>query len=294
MNIISHEDVKTFKRDGFLLVKAVFPNEEIANLRARIQMLRQRALASKEYVADSAYPKATFIIGDLLGKRELKDLDYVILDERIIACAKQILGKQIVYFGDSSVQTGEGTRGFHKDNVDRSDPNGPDWQGEYNVIRFGIYLQDHARHSGGLKVRLRSHQYVSRHRGKAVNIPSEGGDVVIWNLRTSHSGNNVRFKGLPNLCLHPRLERFVPWFLRVPEEGERIALFCSFGAPGGHLDRYIQFQVTRGDYHEHWKRSGFDQDILDLAAARGVQIRKPIREYGSLYLGGREVAPFTA
>ena len=41
-------------------------------------------------------------------------------------------------------------RGFHKDNADRVDPNAPDWNGRYTVLRFGIYLQDHYRHTGGL------------------------------------------------------------------------------------------------------------------------------------------------
>lgn len=275
-------DVSAYERDGYVLVKDVFSSEEMARLRSKSEVLKRNAVAAKHYIPDSQYPDAVFLAGDLLSKDELQACDFAIFDRRVLSCVKQILGPDIVYFGDSSIQFGEGTRGFHKDNVDRSDPNGPDWEGPYKVIRVGIYLQDHARHSGGLKVRVRSHQYVSHHDGKAVNVPSKPGDIVLWNLRTSHSGNNVRLRLFPNLCLHPRIERIIPRRLRVPEQQERIALFCAFGAPGQTLDRYIQYLTTRTDSIDHWRKSRSNEATMDLAKRREVEVRHPISDYGAL------------
>jgi hypothetical protein len=259
------------------------------SIRQRIEAVRAEDMASKNYLLDEKHPKMVLILGDLPGKKALQDLDYVIFDERIVACANQILGPQLVYWGDSSFQTGEGVRGFHKDNVTRYDPNGADWQSDYTLVRIALYLQDHSKYSGGIKLRVKSHLYPSHHEGKAINVGSEVGDIVMWNLRTTHSGNNVRLRWMKNLCLHPRLEDKIPNYLRVPEEHERVAIFCTFGKPSDHLDRYMENMVQRGDYDPYLKRAGFDREIVALAKKRGIEIRRPMPEYGSLYPHYEEV-----
>lgn len=283
MNTLPNVDVEHFKRNGYVIVKSVFSKDEVSSLRQKIEAVKARALASNNYIPDPCHSQLVLILGDLPSNKELKEMDYVLFDERIISCVKQILGEKLVYFGDSSVQTGEGERGFHKDNVDRYDIKGADWQSDYTLIRVGIYLQDHTKLSGGLKLRVRSHCYPSYHKGKAIDVKNELGDVVIWSLRTTHSGNNVRLRGLPGLCLHPRLELKVPDYLKAAGTEERIAMFATFGAPSSHLDRYIENMVRRGDYHDYLKRAGINREILELARRRGVEIHKPILEYGSLY-----------
>jgi hypothetical protein len=277
---LSAEQVSAFERDGYLLVKGVLPRDEVAALRTCVESLRRRVAGTPECASDPLYPKAWFFVGDALGKPELRDKDYVFLDPRVVDTIASLIGGPLVYFGDSSLQVGEATRGFHKDNVDRSDPSGPDWQGDYTVVRCGLYLQDHSRHSGGLKVRRGSHNFVSRHRGRAVNVGTEAGDLVVWSLRTSHSGNVVRMKGLPGVALHPRIEGALPAWLRVPEERERIAMFCSFGRPDRHVDRYIEYQRARKDMPPHWRLSGWSPGLVELARSRGVELRRPIAEYG--------------
>jgi hypothetical protein len=283
MGDIPQVDVNHFNSCGYVIVRGVFSKAEIANLRQRVQDVKARAVTRNGYLTDPKHKELVLILGDLLSNRELADLDYVIFDQRVVSCVKQILGPDLVYFGDSSVQTGEGERGFHKDNVDRYDVNGADWQSDYTLVRVGLYLQDHSRLSGGLKLRVRSHCYPSYHQGKAIDVKSDAGDVVLWSLRTTHSGNNVRLKGLTSLCLHPRLEAMVPDYLKASGSDERIAMFGTFGAPSAHLDRYIENMVRRGDYDAYLKRAGLNKEILALADKRGIQIRKPIKEYGQLY-----------
>jgi len=219
--------------------------------------------------------------GDALAIAELAAVDYLVLDERIVALVKKLLGNDVLYHGDSTVQVGEGPRGFHKDNADRGEPAGVDWQGEYGIIRFGIYLQDHAVHSGGLKVRLGSHRKVSHHVGKAKNLSTSVGDVVFWYLTTSHSGNFVRVRGATDWCLHPRIESLVPKGLRVPEQFERMAVFCTYGRPGPQFDHYIDYQSRRADVINHRKYCGNTGSLDSLAKLRGVALRKPGSDYGA-------------
>src|SRR3954462_4462530 len=97
---------------------------------------------------------AIFAKGDILSKDELR---YTVLDDRILHLVKTVLGGNPVYWGDSNYHFGVGFRGFHRDNVDRTDMTAPDWDGDYPIVRLAIYLQDHKNYSGGLKIRVGSH-----------------------------------------------------------------------------------------------------------------------------------------
>jgi hypothetical protein len=283
MQTIPKVDTEHFKKNGYVLVKKVFSPDEMRGMRVALEKAKQRIISAGQFRTDPATPNARFLIADPLSMPELSGYDYILLDRRLVESVKQLLGPKLVYFGDSSVQAGEGARGFHKDNVDRKDPTAPDWQSDYTLVRFGVYFQDHSRFSGGLKVRQKSHNYATHLKGRMVDIDTEVGDLLIWSLRTTHSGNNVRIRGLRHVCLHPRIEQKVPHFLRVPEQQERIAMFGTFGTPSPHLERFIGRMKERGDYDAYWKHAGYNQNLLALAQSRGVELRRPVDFYASEY-----------
>ncbi|MBL0329775.1 MAG: hypothetical protein IPP64_10240 [Bacteroidetes bacterium] len=156
---------------------------------------------------------------------------------------------------------------------------GPDWQGEYTLVRLGIYLQDHKNYSGGLKIKLGTHKQAD---GKPVFVDSEVGDVAIWSLKTVHSGNAVRLKLFPNYSINTSgKENIIPEFLKKDQQHERISLFMTYALKSSHLDRYInEYTLKRKDTIEHAKASKFDDSVVSLAKQRGVEILKPIPEYG--------------
>jgi hypothetical protein len=281
---VSIDPAEAYRTLGYVIVPEVFPKEEILKFRRLVQILRERELAEgKNVERDPDWPNVLYVLGDLLAKEELRALDYLVFHPKIVSLARLLLGPDLVYFGDSTVQVGQGRRGFHKDNVTRYDPQGADWKGDYPLLRIGLYLQDHTRWSGGLKVRAGSHLLPSYHDGRAVNVPSGLGDVVAWNLRTTHSGNALRLRGFHSLCLHPRLEQLLPAWLSVPEADERMALFCTFGAPGEHLDRYIEDYGKREDCRRYMQRSCINAELRELARRERVEIRMPAPDYGSLH-----------
>jgi hypothetical protein len=271
-------DKQRFEKDGYLVVKSVFTAEEIKQLREeaykQYEIDKQKKL---DFQIPNLPTKAKYSKGDLLSKELLR---HVLLDDRILSIARKILGNNdLIYFGDSSYQIGTGLRGFHRDNIDRTDLNGPDWQGEYTLIRLGIYLQDHKNYSGGLKIKLSSH---INETGKPIFVDSEVGDVAIWSLKTIHSGNAVRLKLFPNYSINTSgKENLVPSFLKKNEQQERISLFMTFALKSKHLDRYInEYTLKRKDTLEHIRSSKFDESIIDIAEQKGVEILKPIPEYG--------------
>ena len=132
---------------------------------------------------------------------------------------KDIIGKDLTYFYDpvplDNVQSNTGI--FHSDaRNDNRDPLSSD----YKVWRVGIYLQDHKNYSGGLKVIPKSHKrlltnslnkiylifrkfFKNNYKIKSlipifnyINIPSEPGDILIWNGRTHHCGRFKRLRWL--------------------------------------------------------------------------------------------------
>ena len=200
------------------------------------------------------------------------------LDDRILEIARTVLhSDDLIYFGDSSYQIGTGLRGFHRDNIDRTDLRRPDWKGEYKLIRLGIYLQDHKIYSGGLKVRERSHINES---GKVVFVGTEVGDVVVWNLKTIHSGNAVRLKLFPNYSIDSSgKEGFIPSFLKKDQQQERISLFMTFAIKSDHLNRYIkEYSLKRDDTLANLRVSKFSDLSLSLAKQKNVEILKLVPE----------------
>ncbi len=267
-------DVNQFNKNGYLIIKNVFSPEEIKALRAAAyDQLERDKKKGLVYELPQYNIKAKFSNGDLLSKELLSK---VLLDDRILNIARTVLGERdLIYFGDSSYQIGTGSNGFHRDNIDRSDLNGPDWQGKYTLVRMGIYLQDHKNYSGGLKVRTGSHRKKS---GPATFIDSEVGDVVIWDLKTIHSGNAVRLKFAPATSINiALLERMVPAFLKKDEEMERISMFMTFALKSPHLDRYLtEYTLKRKDTIEHAKASIYTAETLEKAKQKQLQILQPL------------------
>ncbi len=279
MGVNLNIDKQRFDKEGFLLIKNVFTQEEIEQIRkdayTSFEADKKKNLTFKH---SSKMSNAVYAKGDILSKDALR---HVLLDERIMDLVKKVLGGDPVYFGDSNYHFGTGFRGFHRDNVDRTDLTAPDWDGEYPIVRLAIYLQDHKKYSGGLKIRVGSHKNPS---GKVVFVDSEEGDVAIWNLRTMHSGNAVRLKFFNNLSINKaRREGWIPAILKKDQQKERATLFMTFALKSKHLDRYIQkIMVDRQDHMDYLIASRFDPKILELAKQKNLEIIKIIPEYGTL------------
>lgn len=289
--ILSQKELDKFHKDGFILVKNLFSKEEMGKLNSHIDSL-------KELERDSEKNGSYLFVGDAVSK----NLGHIVFDERILNISKQILGPKLVYFGESTIMTGiRAGRGFHRDNADRENPRDPDWQvNDFPIIKMGIYLADHKKYGGGLKVRKGSHRLddfitdpnnpniknQEQGKGKIYNIPSQSGDLMLWSMKLAHSANFIKFKLLRNICLSPKIEnkidKYLPQFLQSKLPEERKTLWITLGAPSSELDRYIKYYVGRGDFVEHWKKCAYNDELVKLASANNVEIRKPIPEYGSL------------
>lgn len=253
MSTPSHYQVEDFWRNGFAFCRGVFATEEVDQFagRARILQPQQDLLSDDVLVGLLCHPK-------------------------VLEVARTLLGPDLVYFGDSNVLNGPTDAGFHKDNADKDDPQAPDWQGRYPIVRFGVYAQDHTTLPDGLDLRLGSHEKCNVVEGQHVFADLAKGDLAVWNLRTSHSGGSLMLRnGRPLDPAAPlaKLLRRVPLgLLRTPAK-DRVGIFWTFGAPGSHLDRYIAYLKTRRYAVERWQHKGVSAEARDRLAVHGVALR---------------------
>jgi hypothetical protein len=262
-----------FWQNGYLLIRDVFSKAEIEELRKHVL---------------EVFPNGC---GDILSKSFLRE---VLLDDRVLNIAQKILGGTPVYFGDSSCNKGNRSYGWHKDNADRKDANAPDWQSKYTLVRFGLYLQDHSKHSGGLNVKARSHNSVSEKEGRTVYLATRLGDLVVWNLRTTHSGNGLLLRFFHSLHLDPRRALSFPRSFMEKEERERLAIFFTLGLDDHHLQRYIALLKTRKYMVENWKAIKFDaNDVQEAVKGKSLIVREVWEEIkGETGLGmNKDYAP---
>ena len=266
-----------FRDEGYVVKRSVFSVGEIETFRARV--------FDQFYVDDklglthesvTSFTDLRLAKGCLLSKKNLFE---ILLDPRIIKFAQELLeSEKVIYWGDSSYQIVTGARSFHRDSVHKVDFDGPDWKIPYSLIRIGLYLQDHSKHSGGLKVKPGTHV---RADGSAVFVDTKPGDLVAWNLRLLHSGNAVKLKWLPFVSInYPRFENRVPSFLKKEQERERLSMFMTFSSESMHLYRYInEYQLKRKETIEALRASVWKREILALAEQRGLDVRVLLPEY---------------
>lgn len=250
-------DKDFLKENGYVMVKNVFTMAEVTQFREIAYRLIEEDLEKGTYFLHRV---AKNHIGCLTNDQETKG---IVLNDKIVNIAREILGDKPVFFGDAILEIGIGSRGWHKDVSYTNDENHEDWQTDnYPIYRIGLYLQDHKDYSGGLKVKEKTHNTLSTKPGKPIILGNQPGDLVIFNLRTTHAGNAVRLKAFPYLSLHNSLEKRIPAFLRKPEEKERVSFFLTFGLKSPQLERYINFMQNHKVYKKRIEASSYPDSLV--------------------------------
>jgi hypothetical protein len=274
-------DRDRFWQRGYAVVKRLFEPSEVEILRDEVASamidLERRGLKVTDPGPEGV---AYYARCDVLSIPKVR---HVLLDKRLIAVIRELLGGQPTYFGESVLRAGtHGGRAWHRDNVDRVKyRGGPDWSDPYPLLRCGVYMQDQTHHSGGLAIRPRSNHPGMGIRSTPIFVEAEPGDLIVWDLRTIHSGEVVRFRFAPKFPLHPSLQTRLSQKLRLGDERERMVIFMTFGLRGSQLDYYINYLKTREQNRELWATSRFGPDVWQQATDAGLDIFAVSPEYGT-------------
>ncbi len=266
-----------FDENGYAIYRNVFKKDEIENFRSLVKKtLDQDIKLDRARFISQGEKNVYYTTGDII----IKPISKLLFDQRIVNIAREIIGETPSYFGEGNYQVGVGDRGFHRDMVDeiidgistRQYLHGPDWTEDYKMIRVGVYLQDHDKFSGGVKLEKGSNK-LPFNKGKRVFADTKAGDVVVWDLRTFHSGNSVRLKLFPNLPLGCRIENLLPNSFIIPEPKERNSVFMVFGADNKHLDRHIE-KHYKVKFEKHISQSKYPNDINKKCLEAGFKFKQ--------------------
>ncbi len=245
-------DVAGFWERGYAILHDVYTPDEIA-------AIREAAYATQN---DG---------GDLLANPRLQ---HVITDGRMAAVARRLLGTDDIYYAGDSSFTINGTQcGWHKDNTDRRDANAPDWDDRYTQLRFGIYCQDHTAHTGGLNLRVGSHDIANLTDGETLYVKTRPGDLAVWSMRITHSGNGMLLKDPDAPYPDPSEQPGIDPEDVAPADGDRIAVFAHLGANDKHGRRYSDYLKTRTYMVERWRQRPYTDEDRRAAAAAGLTLR---------------------
>lgn len=280
MRALTETQVSFFKNEGYLHIKGLFNQTEVESFRQGCRLNQA---------------------GDSVCRPEFMD---IMLSARVVNIIKDLIGEEVIYPGLSLTRTDDfpkqfGSRFFHTDTVDDDH----DFEIDHPIVNTGIYLQDYSNYSGTLKIAPGSHlrlcvtnktvkQAIKNIlkeliRGNligafnilrpyaSVNIPTMPGDMIVWYVRTHHSGYGVRLRFLPNWSLPPIIENWIPSFLKLPDNPERNVILSIFAAPSKYLETYITKQINKEYRREHYLNNACleSDEKKNIARELGVTIR---------------------
>lgn len=261
-------DLERFNHLGYLVIPGVFSRQEISVWRQRIELALDEQDRSGTVIKPAGAAGLRVFRGELANSAVVRP---VVLDPRIAAVAREILGESIVYYGDSSIHHGNrdpiamSKEGWHRDCPGiEADPENIVWKGDYPLIRVGIYFQDHTEHSGGLSLVPGSHADQGVVEPKTP-IECEPGDLIVWNQRVLHVGHTFRQGMEP--------------------DGERLALFVSFAQQSPQLDHYLRWMGGGSGWmgdrvvQDRWRSTIVDQPFVDALKEAGVKYRSPLSSF---------------
>ncbi|MDQ2849753.1 MAG: hypothetical protein M3Y49_03295 [Actinomycetota bacterium] len=245
-------NVDEFWRKGYAILPDVYTDEEVELMRSQV----------REHCGSGG------------GELSTSPLRHVLADGRMAGVAKKLLHtNRVLYGGDSSATINGVIRAWHKDNTDREDVDAPDWDDRYTQLRFGVYLQDHTEHTGGLNLKAGSQDICDLSSGPTIYCQNNPNDLLVWSMRITHSGAGTLLKDPGARFPEPHEWNDFPADEVAPAHNERMAVFVHLGADDKHGHRYLDYLKTRTYMVNAWRRKPFTPQIINDLEAAGLLVR---------------------
>ena len=264
---------------GFAVIRDVLRRDEVDRVRDALRMYLIRG--GSRLGLGKTQPNASVALPDLAS---------VFAHERIVALVKSVLGEDKVVFTGHCDAHMNMLSGWHKDSGEAF---GGYFRGDYfhasdcRVYKVGIYLQDSDRRSA-LRVRLGSHQSASIRRGDELQIDTRVGDIVMFDVRLSHTGQqpdpiekaikaiNVLFTRNDRTREDSRLASALKAaYWRVVGRKERLSVFFTYGSPNAHTYDFSFFNIVRQQKQSHVRDLRPPPELRERLRAMGVAAYDP-------------------
>ncbi|MGK2904556.1 MAG: phytanoyl-CoA dioxygenase family protein [Mycobacterium sp.] len=274
---------KALDEDGIFVIRNALSQDEIDRLRGVAR--RHLSRGGRRFSLGRTQPNAA---------QEVPELAFIFAHPQILTAAKQVLGESdVVFTGHCDIHMNM-LSGWHKDSGETV-PGGY-FSGPYmtspdcRVYKVAIYLQDTGRHDG-FTARLGSHRETDLSVGEAINVQSRTGDIVIFDVRISHTGQlpDPVEKGLKGLSLvlnrrvRDREDR--KWvsaakalYWKVIGRRDRLSVFFTYGAPNTFTDDFAEANMKR--QARQGTSSGvavLPADLVGSLESQGVRLSEALR-----------------
>jgi len=104
------------------------------------------------------------------------------------------------------------------------------------------------------------------------------GDLAVWSLRTTHSGNGALLRFNRRRFPEPtEIAKIPAWRIAKPD-GDRLAIFAALGLDDHHHDRYVEYMKTRTYLINSFRASTYDDETLAEAQKAGLHVRDIAKE----------------
>ncbi|MDD1427161.1 phytanoyl-CoA dioxygenase family protein [Dolichospermum sp. ST_sed9] len=185
--MITNNNLKTnLSKDGFILIRGVLTEDEVTNLRKTLEAyFLHRGV---QIFGGLSQPNAAVLI---------PELDWVFSHPKIIDALKNLVeNEKLMFTSHCDIHSGI-VAGWHKDDGTSSGKSNLGYFDcltydveDCQVYKVAIYLQDHTNNLAGLKVKPGSHKIASTEVGEEVYLKTRVGDVIIFDVRLTHSGQS--------------------------------------------------------------------------------------------------------
>ncbi|MGB8703289.1 MAG: hypothetical protein WCD18_28060 [Thermosynechococcaceae cyanobacterium] len=155
--------------------------------------------------------------------------------------------------------------GWHKDDGMTTMEGGYFGRPMYNnpdcsVYKVAIYLQDHTQNKTGLTVRSGSHKYESLVQGDEVYLPTSVGDIVVFDVRLTHVGQQyivpviwlnsqiILLQKIFNKLVGIKNSKIITLFKKNYDRiffQEKISIFFTYGLPNEYTKVFSQNNMKR-------------------------------------------------
>jgi hypothetical protein len=268
--------------DGIFVVRNALSLDEIGELRDIL--VRHLTRSGLRFSLGKTQPNAAV---------KVPDLAFIFAHPRILTVLKQVLGEtNVIFTGHCDIHMNM-LSGWHKDSGE-SVPGGY-FTGPYmtsadcRVFKVAIYLQDTGRRDG-FTARLGSHRETDLSTGKEINVQSRTGDIVVFDVRITHTGQlpDPVEKGLKGLSLavnRGHSDREDPaWVSRIKElywkligRRERLSVFFTFGAANTFTDDFARANMNRQAREGAASGAGMLPNLRDALESEGVTLSDALR-----------------
>jgi hypothetical protein len=226
-------------KDGFICVENVLSVKEIKKLRDSVKKYMETCELFSVTYKGKTQPNAAV---------KIPELSWIFAHPTILSTLRDIFGDTKIMFTSHCDIHSRTLSAWHKDDGMQVTEGGYFEQSSYDsedcrVYKVGIYLQDHNNNLGGLRIRRGSHRVSSLNEGEEVYLQTKAGDIVIFDVRLTHTGQTevvpISWLLKPVKVLRRIARKLGVEFNRTDRllkglydriAGDRLSIFFTFGS----------------------------------------------------------------